>query len=159
MGIGSADFSDCLQLGVLVCVASVPVVTAGPAFAAGCRVVHRWRDGDSPPMVRTFRDEYVRQLRGGVPFTIGVAALFLALSVDIASLGKACRARGCSGRLAVLFAALAIVTLRTCSVVPAHTGGYPHCAPLCGSARTCARPALLAGRGDHGRGAGVDATV
>lgn len=120
------EFADCLQLGVLVCVASVPVVTAGPAFAAGCRVVHRWRDGDSPPMVRTFRTEYVRQLRGGIPFTIGVAALILALSVDIALLGNGLPgAQFFSVALPILFAALAIVTLRTCSVVPAHNGWIP----------------------------------
>ncbi|MBP2327445.1 putative membrane protein YesL [Kibdelosporangium banguiense] len=120
------EFSDCLQLGVLVCVAALPVVTAAPAFAAGCRVVHRWRDGDSPPMWQTFRAEFVRQLRGGIPFSISVAALTLMLSVDLALLGN-----GLPGKqffaiaLPVLLAALAIVTLRTCSVVPAHTGWMP----------------------------------
>jgi hypothetical protein len=77
-------------------------------------------------MVRTFREEYVRQLRGGIPFTIGVAALILALSVDIALLGDGLPgAQFFSVALPVLSGALAIVTLRTCSVVPAHTGWIP----------------------------------
>jgi hypothetical protein len=120
------EFADCLQVGLLVCVASVPVVTAGPAFAAGCRVVSRWRDGDSPPMFPLFRDEFVRQLRGGVPFTVLVIVLTLLLSADIALLGV-----GLPGGqvlavvLPVLLAALAIVALRTCSVVAAYDGWLP----------------------------------
>ncbi|MET0238111.1 MAG: DUF624 domain-containing protein [Kibdelosporangium sp.] len=130
------EFSDCLQLGVLVSVASIPVVTAGPAFAAGCHLVGRWRDGDSPPMLRTFRAEFVRQLRGGVPFTAVVAALTLVLSVDMALLGSGLPGgRVLSVALPVLLGVLAILTLRTCSVVTGHDGWVP-------ALRTAARLSL-----------------
>jgi Protein of unknown function, DUF624 len=137
------EFADCLQLGLLVCVASVPVVTVGPAFAAGCRVVSRWRDGDSPPMVRTFRAEYVKQLRGGVPFSIGVIALMLVLSVELALVGS-----GLPGSefyaiaLPVLIGVLAVVTLRTCSMVSLHNGWT---AALRAAARLDVRGAALLG--------------
>jgi uncharacterized membrane protein YesL len=121
-----AEFADCLQIGLLVCVASVPVVTAGPAFAAGCAVVSRWRDGDSPPMVRAFRGEFTRQLRGGVPFTISVLAVGLLVSVDLALLAAGLPGRGfLSAALPVISAVLAIVALRTCAVVAAHDGWWP----------------------------------
>lgn len=117
------EFSDCLLLGMAVCLASLPVVTAGPAFAAGCAVARRWRDGDSPPMVRTFRDAFVRGLRGGVQFTVGAAAVILLLCAELALFGA-----GLPGgkvlaiALTLLLAASVIVTLRTCSVVSSHDG-------------------------------------
>ncbi|MFC0105381.1 YesL family protein [Kibdelosporangium aridum] len=120
------EFSDCLQLGLLVCAASIPVVTVGPAFAAGCRVVSRWRDGESPPMFATFRDEFVRRLRGGVPFSAAVVVAILLLSVDLALVGA-----GVPGGqfFAVLFpvmlVALLVVALRTCSVVAVHQKWIP----------------------------------
>ncbi|MFD8493059.1 DUF624 domain-containing protein [Amycolatopsis sp. NPDC059657] len=119
-------FADCLQLGMLVCVASLPVVTAAPAFAAGCRVVSRWRDGDSPPMFGVFREEFLRRLRGGIPFSLGVVALVVALSVDMALLGA-----GIPGGRLLLFAlpvllvVLALVALRTCAGVAVHNGWLP----------------------------------
>lgn len=120
------EFSDCLQLGLVVCVASIPVVTAGPAFAAGCLLVSRWRDGESPPMIPAFRDEFVRRLRGGIPFSAGVVALILLLSVDIALV----RAGLPGGRIfsvafPVLLVALLVVALRTCSVVAVHDRWIP----------------------------------
>ncbi|CAM3303158.1 DUF624 domain-containing protein [Kibdelosporangium persicum] len=112
------EFSDCLQLGLLVCVASIPVVTIGPAFAAGCRLVSRWRDGESPRMLPAFRDEFVRQLRGGIPFTAGVVVLALVLSVDMALLEAGLPGgEFFSVAFPVLLVALMVVALRTCSVV------------------------------------------
>jgi uncharacterized membrane protein YesL len=117
------EFSDCLQVGMLVCVASVPVVTMGPAFAAGCAVVSRWRDGESPPMLGTFRAEFTRQLRGGVPFTLSVVVVALMLSVDMALLSTQLPGQELlSIALPLVSAALAIVVLRTCSVVATHDG-------------------------------------
>jgi hypothetical protein len=140
------EFSDCLQIGVLVCVASLPMVTAGPAFAAGCGVVSRWRDGDSPPMSRAFREEFVRQLRGGVPFTIGVIALVLVLSLDIALLRADLPGHGVlAAALPLISAALAIVALRTCSVVPAHEGWLPALRTAFRLSRNIRSSALLAG--------------
>lgn len=119
-------FADCLQLGMLVCAASIPVVTAAPAFAAGCRVVSRWRNGDSPPMFSTFREEFVRRLRGGIPFSIGVVALIIALSVDMALLGAGVPGgQALSFALPVLLVVLALVALRTCAVVSVHNGWLP----------------------------------
>jgi uncharacterized membrane protein YesL len=117
------EFADCLQIGVLVCVAAVPVVTAGPAFAAGCAVVTRWRDGESPPILPAFRKEFVRQLRGGVLFTIGVLALAAVLSLDMALLKAGVPgSRVLAAALPVISVATIIVVLRTCSVVAAHEG-------------------------------------
>lgn len=120
------EFADCLQIGMLVCVAAIPVVTAGPAFAAGCAVVSRWRDGESPPMLSTFRAEFVGQLRGGIPFTVGVVVVALMLSVDMALLSAGVPGqRLLSTALPVLSAVLAIVVLRTCAVVTGHDGWWP----------------------------------
>jgi uncharacterized membrane protein YesL len=117
------EFGDCLQVGMLVCLASLPVVTAGPAFAAGCAVVSRWRDGESPPMVPLFRGEFTRQLRGGVPFTIAAVAIGLLVSVDLALLGTELPGHGVlSAVLPFITAVLVVLALRTCSVVSTHDG-------------------------------------
>ncbi|MGW0515774.1 DUF624 domain-containing protein [Crossiella sp. NPDC003009] len=117
------EFADCLQLGILVCVAAVPVVTIGPSLAAGCQVVRRWRDGDSPPLLRTFAAEFRRQAGGGIPFTAGVLAVVLALSVDLALLGHGLPgARVLSVALPVLLAVLLVVAVRTCALVGAQRG-------------------------------------
>lgn len=117
------EFSDCLLLGMAVCVASLPVVTAGPAFAAGCAVARRWRDGDSPPLIATFRDAFVRSLRGGVQFTIGVVAVIFLLCAELALFGAGLPGgKALAIALTLLLAAAVIVTLRTCSVVSSHDG-------------------------------------
>ncbi len=140
------EFSDCLLLGMLVCVASVPVVTAGPAFAAGCKVVRRWRDGDSPPMFATFRAEFVRGLRGGIPFSIGVAAVVLALSADLALLGTALPGgQVLSVVLPVLLAVSVIVSLRTCSVMASYESWLPAFRAALNLSLDVRRSALLAG--------------
>jgi len=50
----TARFAECLLLGVVTTVASLGVLTAGPALAAAARVVREWEAGDQPPIVATF---------------------------------------------------------------------------------------------------------
>ncbi|WP_081736405.1 YesL family protein [Amycolatopsis orientalis] len=117
------EFSDCLLLGMLVCLGSVPVVTAGPAFAAGCAVARRWRDGDSPPMFPAFRDAFVRHLPGGVPFSAAAVAVITVLCADLALFGAGLPGgRSLAVVLALLLAASVVVVLRTCSVVAPGEG-------------------------------------
>ncbi|GAB3892493.1 DUF624 domain-containing protein [Kibdelosporangium lantanae] len=112
------EFGDCLQVGLLVCVASVPVVTAAPAFAAGCSVVRRWRDGDYPPLLPFFRDEFRRHLRGGILFTLLALVAGLVVATDIVAVRAGAPGSGAlSVVLAVVAAFLAVVVLRTCAVV------------------------------------------
>jgi uncharacterized membrane protein YesL len=117
------EFGDCLLVGMLVCLTSVPVVTAAPAFAAGCAVVNRWRDGDSPPMVALFRREFRRNLRGGVVFTLLVLIAGAVVAADFAILRTGVPGReALSVVLGVLAAFLVVVVLRTCAVVSVSDG-------------------------------------
>ena len=117
------EFGDCLQVGMLVCVASLPVVTAAPAFAAGCAVVSRWRDGDYPPLVPLFRAEFRRQLRGGVPFTLLALLAGLVVVLDFAAMRAGAPGSAVvSVILAFVVAFLAVVVVRTCAVVSTCDG-------------------------------------
>jgi hypothetical protein len=117
------EFGDCLQVGLLVCVASVPVVTAAPAFAAGCAVVTRWRGGDYPPLVPLFRDEFRRQLRGGIPFTLLAFVAGFVVVTDFAALRAGAPGSGVlSVVLGLVAAFVAVVVLRTCAVVSTCDG-------------------------------------
>jgi uncharacterized membrane protein YesL len=120
-----AEFADCLHVGLLVAVAAVPVVTAGPAFGAGCAVVARWRTGESPPILATFRTEFVRQLRGGIVFTLGVIAAAVLVATDLALVRTEIPGTGfVRPALIVLSGFFALVVLRACSLVAEHDGQW-----------------------------------
>ncbi|WP_146060303.1 DUF624 domain-containing protein, partial [Amycolatopsis sp. CA-128772] len=81
---GLGDFSDCLLAGLLVALASVPVVTAAPAFAAGCRVLDRTRRAVGGPLWTTFWTDFRAAARGGVGFGLGCLAAVALFAVDLA---------------------------------------------------------------------------
>jgi uncharacterized membrane protein YesL len=79
--------SDTLMLGAAVTVASLGVVTAGPALAAAATVVRGWESGDERPLTSTFAAT-VRAQTG--PLLLPQAALLLIVGlvwVDIAATG------------------------------------------------------------------------
>ncbi|WIX99488.1 DUF624 domain-containing protein [Amycolatopsis mongoliensis] len=110
-------FSDCLLTGLLVALASVPVVTAAPAFAAGCRALDRARHGIGRPLWTTFWADFRQAVRGGAAF--GLLGLFAAVlfAVDLAVVGAMPGAGVLRPALWVLAAAVAVVAVRTCEVV------------------------------------------
>src|SRR5437764_1541042 len=80
---GLGDFSDCLLAGLLVALASVPVVTAAPAFVAGCRVLDRTRHDIGSPLWTTFWADFREAARGGVPFGLGCLAAVVLFAVGL----------------------------------------------------------------------------
>jgi uncharacterized membrane protein YesL len=114
---GLEDFSDCLVIGLLIALASIPVLTVGPALAAGCHALHRTRQGISLPVWPTFWRDFARQARGGVPFTALAIGVALLLAVDVAVVGPDMP----GGRLIevalwVAVVAVTVIGLRTCEV-------------------------------------------
>jgi hypothetical protein len=136
------EFSDCLLVGLLVALASLPLITAGPAFAAGCRAIQRNRDGISLPLWPAFTADFRALLRGGIPFTgVTLGAGFL-VAIDLALVVP--------GHAVVrpvlwLLATLAtVIVLRTCELV--DTRWWPTLKAA--AQRTIAEPgssALIAG--------------
>ncbi|MFJ7214593.1 hypothetical protein [Amycolatopsis sp. NPDC098790] len=114
---GLEDFSDCLLTGLLVALASVPVVTAAPAFAAGCRVLDRSRHGIARPLWTTFWADFRQAARGGLPFSLGCLAAVVLFAVDLEIAGSMAGAGVLRPVLWVLAAAVAVVAVRTCEVV------------------------------------------
>jgi len=114
---GLGDFSDCLLTGLLVALASVPVVTAAPAFAAGCRALDRARHGIGRPLWTTFWADFRQTGRGGVAFgLLGLlAAVFLAVDLEVAR--EMPGAGVLRPALWLLAAAALVVAVRTCEVV------------------------------------------
>ncbi|MEV7045883.1 DUF624 domain-containing protein [Amycolatopsis sp. NPDC051061] len=114
---GLGDFSDCLLTGLLVALASVPVVTAAPAFAAGCRALDRARHGIGRPLWTTFWADFREAARGGVAFG-GLGLLAAVLFVVDLEAARSMPGAGVLGpALWVLAAAVAVVAVRTCEVV------------------------------------------
>ncbi|QKV72970.1 DUF624 domain-containing protein [Amycolatopsis sp. Hca4] len=118
---GLGDFSDCLLAGLLVALASVPVVTAAPAFVAGCRVLDRTRHGIGSPLWTTFWADFRSAARGGVGFGLGCLAAVVAFAVDLAVVAAMPGAGVLRPALWVLAVAGAVVAVRTCEVMA--TGG------------------------------------
>jgi hypothetical protein len=58
--------SECALLGIAWFVCSLPVVTAGAAWAAVAHVCHAWSAGEEPPLARTFCRAVRRELAPGV---------------------------------------------------------------------------------------------
>ncbi|WP_370963004.1 DUF624 domain-containing protein [Amycolatopsis sp. cg9] len=120
---GLGEFSDCLLAGLLVALASVPVVTAAPALAAGCRALDRSRRGVGGPLWTTFWADFRSAARGGVLFGLGCLAAVAVFAVDLevaASLPGAALLRPVLG---VLAGAAAVLAVRTCEVTA--TRGSP----------------------------------
>jgi uncharacterized membrane protein YesL len=116
---GLGDFSDCLLTGLLVALASVPVLTAAPALAAGCRAVDRARHGIGRPLWTTFWADFRQVARGGVTFG-GLGLLVVVLfAVDLEVVRSMPGAGVLGPALGVLAAVAAVVALRTCEVVAA----------------------------------------
>ncbi|WP_033260937.1 YesL family protein [Amycolatopsis vancoresmycina] len=121
---GLGDFSDCLLAGLLVALASVPVVTAGPAFAAACRLLDRTRRDLGSPLWTTFWADFREAARGGVVFGLGCLAAVVALAVDLEVVAELPGAPVLRPALWLLAAAGVVVAVRTCEVV-ATSGPAP----------------------------------
>ncbi len=144
---GLEEFSDCLLTGLLVALASVPVVTAAPAFAAGCRALDRTRRGIGRPLWSTFWADFRETARGGSLFALGCLAAVAVFAVDLEVAGSMPGAGVLGPALWVLAAVAAVVAVRTCAVVAA---GEPSWRRAVGTAarETAAAPGnalLLAG--------------
>lgn len=118
---GLGEFSDCLLAGLLVALAAVPVVTAAPAFVAGCRVLDRTRRDLGGPLWTTFWADFREAARGGVPFGLGCLAAVVLFAVDLAVVASMPGAGVLKPALWLLAVAGAVVAVRTCEVVA--TGG------------------------------------
>ncbi|WP_410586531.1 DUF624 domain-containing protein [Amycolatopsis sp. lyj-23] len=118
---GLGDFSDCLLAGLLVALAAVPVVTAAPAFVAGCRVLDRARRGIGRPLWTTFWADFREAARGGSAFGLGCLAAVGLFAVDLAVVTSMPGAGLLRPALWLLAAAGVVVAVRTCEVVA--TGG------------------------------------
>lgn len=114
---GLADFSDCLLTGLLVALVSVPVVTAPPAFAAGCRALDRTRHGIGRPLWTTFWADFRETARGGSLFALGCLAAVVVFAVDLEVAGSMPGAGVLGPALWVAAAVVVVVAVRTCAVV------------------------------------------
>ncbi|WP_410615389.1 DUF624 domain-containing protein [Amycolatopsis sp. lyj-109] len=120
---GLGEFSDCLLAGLLVALASVPVVTAVPAFTAGCRVLDRVRHDLGRPLWTTFWADFREAARGGVPFGLACVAAVVLFAVDLAVVASMPGAGALRAALWLLAVAAVVVAVRTCEVVA--TGSEP----------------------------------
>jgi len=114
---GLGDFSDCLLTGLLVALASVPVVTAAPAFVAGCRALDRARHGIGRPLWTTFWADFRQVARGGVLFALGCLAAAVLFAVDLQVVGSMAGAGVLRPALWLLAVVATVVAVRTCEVV------------------------------------------
>src|SRR5579875_766288 len=67
--------AECALLGVVWFACSLPVVTAGAAWAAVAEVCDAWLRGEEPPLVRSFARAVRRELAPG--FALGLLAMLL----------------------------------------------------------------------------------
>ncbi len=125
---GLGEFSDCLLAGLLVALASVPVVTAVPAFVAGCRVLDRVRHDVGRPLWTTFWADFREAARGGVLFGLGCLAAVVLFAVDLEVVASMPGAGVLRPVLWLLAVAGVVVAVRTCEVVA--TGGPARHRPL-----------------------------
>ncbi|WP_242545624.1 DUF624 domain-containing protein [Amycolatopsis sp. MtRt-6] len=114
---GLAGFSDCLLAGLLVALASIPVVTAAPAFAAGCRILDRSRHDVGGPLWTTFWADFRSAARGGVGFGLACLVAVALFAVDLAVVTSMPGAGVLRPALWVLAVAGVVVAARTCELV------------------------------------------
>ncbi|MGK3209129.1 DUF624 domain-containing protein [Amycolatopsis sp. MEPSY49] len=105
--------------GLLVALASVPVVTAPPAFTAGCRALDRTRRGIGSPLWTTFWADFRQNARGGLAFGGLGLLVVLVFAVDLEVVRSMPGAGVLSPALWVLAAVAAVGAVRTCAVVAA----------------------------------------
>jgi uncharacterized membrane protein YesL len=81
--------ADCAAVGVLVVVFSIPLFTAGAAWAAGAEIFAAWVRDEDPPLFRTFLRVVRRDLLSGVLALLAgvliVAIAYFDIRVAIAS--------------------------------------------------------------------------
>ncbi|MBE8522404.1 DUF624 domain-containing protein [Amycolatopsis sp. H6(2020)] len=118
---GLGDFSDCLLAGLLVALASVPVVTAAPAFVAGCRVLDRTRRDIGRPLWTTFWADFREAAGGGVLFGLGCLAAVVVFAVDLEVVASMPGTGVVKPALWLLAVGGVVVAVRTCELVA--TGG------------------------------------
>ncbi|NBH08210.1 DUF624 domain-containing protein [Amycolatopsis sp. SID8362] len=143
---GLGEFSDCLLAGLLVAVASVPVVTAAPALVAGCRAVERARRGVGGPLWTTFWADFRSVFRGGVLFGLGCVAAVVVFAVDLEVAGSLPGAGLVRPVLGVLAGVAVVLAVRTCEFVSSGALSW-HRATLAAAREVAASPgsaALLA---------------
>lgn len=142
-----AEFADCLLIGLLITLASVPLVTAAPAFAAGCRAIRRGANSVHRPLWMTYWSDFRGLAKGGVFFTVALTALTATLVLELTVLGPQLPgADVLVPALAVLTAVTVVVALRTCAIV--GEGGHWRHALRASTRETVTRPRhalLLAG--------------
>lgn len=79
---GFALFAECTVTGVWITVAAIPLVTALPAFAAGCAHLSRFLRGYGGG-VRAFAADLRAAWRGSLPVTLAGWAALALLGVDV----------------------------------------------------------------------------
>jgi uncharacterized membrane protein YesL len=114
---GLGEFSDCLLVGLLVALASVPVLTAPPAFAAGCRALDRARHGIGRPLWTTFWADFRQAARGGAAFGAVCVVVVVVAALDLEVAASMPGAGVLRPVLWVLAAVGVVVAVRTCAVV------------------------------------------
>ncbi|MEQ0560137.1 hypothetical protein ABJI51_13700 [Amycolatopsis sp. NEAU-NG30] len=133
------EFSDCLLAGLLVALASVPLVTAAPAFVAGCRVLDRARRDIGGPLWTTYWADFRRAARGGIPFTVACGVAVVLFAVDLEVVAAMPGAGVLRVALGVLAVAGAVVAVRTCEVVATDAAPWRQ-AVLTAARETAASP-------------------
>lgn len=119
------DFAECLLVGLLITLAAVPVVTAAPAFAAGCRALRRSAAGVSRPLWPTFWADFRSLARGGIPFTAATSGLALLLTAELLIAGPVMPgATVVVPALGVLGVVTVVLALRTCAVIAERPGAW-----------------------------------
>ncbi|HKS49129.1 MAG TPA: hypothetical protein VJT49_29270 [Amycolatopsis sp.] len=114
---GLGEFADCLQVGLLVALASVPVLTAPAAFAAGCRAHARARYGAVRPLWTQFWADFRQAARGGVAFGALAMAAGVLFAADLVVAGSVLPGAGVvKPALWALAVAAAVIAVRTCEV-------------------------------------------
>jgi uncharacterized membrane protein YesL len=119
--------AECALLGVVWFACSLPVVTAGAAWAAVAEVCDAWLRGEEPPLVRSFARAVRRELAPG--FALGLLAMLLValpyLEVKVALAERLPGGSADSGALCLLAAAALTVFLLAFPVRAATRAPWP----------------------------------
>jgi hypothetical protein len=107
-----ALFGECLTAGLLVALASLPVVTLLPALAAGCAHIRAHVDGESTA-IRAFFARARAAYPGSLRLSLGVAAGYAVLAGDVLILRAGLPGGGfVAAACGVAATALSVVVLR-----------------------------------------------
>ncbi len=119
---GLEEFAECLLVGLLIALASVPLFTAAPAFTAGCRVLRRSAEGSYRPLWTSFWTDFRRMARGGIGFTAVVLGLVILFAFELVLAPAVPGTKIVVPALGGLVAFTAVVALRTCAVIAEREG-------------------------------------